>query len=166
MQVANWGGANDAFLGGAGSGPAPHNRPEGQAMFEPVFENLRKATEASIQMQQDLFKKWVALWPGVTQFPAVEGVPFTKFQKKWTEVVTELVKKQRETMEAQFGAGLRNIEEAFHLADVKDPEELRAKTVEFWQKSFDCLRHLYDVQVRDFQHAAAKWGELFTKGAA
>jgi hypothetical protein len=138
-------------------------------MFDQVFENLRKATEASIQVQQDLFKKWVSLWPGVPGMPAVPAVgtePFIKFQKKWTEFVGDVVKKQRETLETQFSAGLRNIEEAFHLADAKDPEELRAKTVELWQKSFECIRQLSDAQVRDFQAAVAKWTELMMKGAA
>jgi hypothetical protein len=138
-------------------------------MFEPVFENLRKATEATIQMQQDLFKKWVNFWPGVPGIPTIPAVgaePFIKFQKKWTEFIGEIVKKQRETLEAQFSAGLKNIEEAFKLADAKDPEELRTKTIELWQKSFECIRQLYDAQVRDFQAAVAKWTELVMKGAA
>jgi hypothetical protein len=107
-------------------------------MFDQVFENLRKATEASIQMQQDLFKKWASLWPGVPAPPAFGEAG--KFQKKWAETVGELVKKQRETLEAQFSAGLRNIEEAFHLPEAKDPEEMRAKAIELWRKSFECLR--------------------------
>ncbi len=138
-------------------------------MFDQVFENLRKATEASIQVQQDLFKKWVSLWPGVpgTQVVPPGGVePFLKFQKKWTEFVGEVVKKQRETLEVHFSAGLRNVEEAFHMAEAKDPEELRARTVELWQKSFEYIRQLYDAQVRDFQAAVAKWTELVMKGAA
>ena len=138
-------------------------------MFEPVFENLRKATEATIQMQQDLFRKWVSFWPGVPGIPTIPAVgaePFIKFQKKWTEFVGEIVKKQRETLEAQFSAGLKNIEEAFKLADVKNPEELRTKTIELWQKSFECIRQMYDSQVRDFLAAVAKWTELMMKGAA
>jgi hypothetical protein len=138
-------------------------------MFDQVFENLRKATEASIQVQQDLFKKWVNLWPGVPgvpMMPAVGTEAFIKFQKKWAEFVGDVVKKQRETLETHFSAGLRNIEEAFRLADAKSPEELRAKTVELWQKSFECIRQLYDAQVRDIQAAVAKWTELVIKGAA
>jgi hypothetical protein len=138
-------------------------------MFEPVFENLRKATEATIQMQQDLFKKWVSFWPGVPGMPAMPAVgaePFLKFQKNWTEFVGDVVRKQREALEAQFSTGLRNIEAAFRLADARDPEELRARTVELWQKSFECLRQLYDTQVRDFQAAVARWTELVMKGAA
>jgi hypothetical protein len=135
-------------------------------MFEQVFESLRKATETSIQMQQEMFKKWVSLWPMVPPSPPAAGEPVVKVQKKWAEFVGDLVKRQRETLEAQFSAGLRSLEEAFQLVKSKDPEELRARTVELWQKSFECLRQLYDAQVRDFQGAVSKWTELLGKGAA
>jgi hypothetical protein len=69
-------------------------------------------------------------------------------------------------MEAQFSAGMRTIEEAFKLGEVKAPEELRARTVELWQKSFDCLRQVCEAQMRDFQDAMAKWTEMMVKGAA
>lgn len=134
-------------------------------MFEQVFENLRKATDSTIQMQQELFKKWVSHWPTMPAATPTYGEPL-KFQKKFLEVMGDLIKKQRETLEAQFSAGLKNIEEAFHLAEAKDPEELRAKTIELWQKSFECLRQTYEAQVREFQTAATKWTELYMKGAA
>jgi hypothetical protein len=132
-------------------------------MFENVFDNLRKATDVTIEMQQELFKKWVSLFP--TAFPAPFSEPM-KIPKKWAEVVGELITKQRQALETQFSAGLRNIEEGFRVAQTKDPEELRAKTVELWQKTFDCLRQTYEAQTRDFQIAVGKWTELMTKGAA
>ena len=135
-------------------------------MFELVFESLKRATETTIQMQQEAFRKWATLWPGLPAVPGTFAEQAQKFQKKWAEFYEELLKKQRETLEAQFSAGLRNIEEAFRLADAKNPEELRTKTIELWQKSFECIRQLYDAQVRDFQAAVAKWTELVMKGAA
>jgi hypothetical protein len=133
-------------------------------MFEPVFESLRKATEATVEMQQELFNKWARLFPALPMVPAAyEPV---KFQKRCLEVITELTTKQHESLEAQFNAGVKTVEEAFRLCEAKDPEELRAKTVELWQKTFDCLRQVYDAQARDFQTAVVKWGELVTRGAA
>ena len=70
------------------------------------------------------------------------------------------------SLEAQFNAGVKTIEESFRLCEAKDPEELRARTVELWQKTFDSLRQVYDAQAKDFQTAVVKWGELVTKGAA
>jgi hypothetical protein len=134
-------------------------------MFDQVFEAVRKATDSAIVMQQELFNKWISLWPGVPISPAAVGEA-PKFQKKWVDAVGELIKKQREILETQFSTGVRSIEEAFHLAEAKDPEELRAKTVALWQKIFDCLRQTHESQVRDFQIAVSKWAEVLTKGAA
>jgi hypothetical protein len=149
---------------GAGSGPAATE--EGKAMFEKVYENLRAATESNIQLQQELFKKWMGFWLGAPGVADGNGEPFPRVQKKFAEFAAEVIKKQHETWLAQFNAGLKNIEEAFHLPEAKDPEELRTKTIELWKKSFNCLRETYEAQVRDFQATLTKWTELVTKSAA
>ena len=133
-------------------------------MFEPVFESLRKATDATVKMQQELFNKWTALFPALPMVPAAYEP--LKFQKRCVEVAAELTQKQRESLEGQFNNGVKTIAEAFRLCEAKDPEELRTRTVELWEKTFDSLRRVYDAQARDFQTAVVKWGELVTKGAA
>jgi len=135
-------------------------------MFEPVFDNLKKVTETTLRMQQEMFEKWVSLWPGVRPTQAAFAEPAQKFQKKWAEFYEEALKKQRDTLETQFKAGLKNIEEAFRLAEAKDPEELRARTTELWQKVFETLRQSSEAQLRDLQTFAGRWTELVTKGAA
>jgi hypothetical protein len=150
-------------LFGKARGRSPRSVLEESVMFEHVFDSLRTATEANVQMQQELFKKWMGMFPVV---PAAGGEPFPKLQKKWVEFVAGMVKKQRETMEAQFGAGLKHIEEAFRPAEIKEPEELRTKTIELWQKTFEYIRQAYEAQMRDFQAAVVKWTELMMKGAA
>jgi len=135
-------------------------------MFEPVFDNLKKVTETTLRMQQEMFEKWVSLWPGVRPTQAAFAEPAQKFQKKWAEFYEGALKKQRDTLETQFKAGLKNIEEAFRLAEAKDPEELRARTTELWQKVFETLRQSSEAQLRDLQTFAGRWTELVTKGAA
>jgi hypothetical protein len=132
-------------------------------MFAAVLENMGKISGATAQMQHELFKKWFSLWPGVPGFP---GYPtgwteqVQKVQKKWVEVVGELLRRQRETVEAQFKAGQANIEKAFQIGEAKTPEELRAKTIELWQKCFEAVRQSSEAQVRDFTVAIEKWFEL------
>jgi hypothetical protein len=135
-------------------------------MFEKVFENLQRATEATVQAQQEMFRKWVSLTTGVPPVSSAWGEQGPKFQKKWNETVAELVKKQRESLEAQFSAGLQNMEESFRLAEAKDPEEFRAKMLELWSKSFDYLRQTAESQLRQFQTAMEKWTEIVTKNEA
>ena len=135
-------------------------------MFELVFDSLKKATEVCLQTQQETFKRWMGAWPGVPKGPGPIPEQVHKFQKKWAEFYEETLKKQREAIEVQFKAGLKYIEDAFRLAESKDPAELRAKTIELWQKTFECLRQTYEAQTRDFQNAVGKWTELVARGKA
>jgi len=128
-------------------------------MLEAVFDTLRKATDSTMQMQQEFFKKCIGVAPAALPVAPPLGDP-TKFPKKWAEIAAELFHKQRESMEAQFSTGLRNIEEAFRLAEAKDPEELRARTIELWRKTFELLRQTYEARAHEFQEAVAKWPEL------
>jgi len=120
-------------------------------MFEQAFDTLRQATDSTLQLQQDMFRKWSSQWPGAPAVPPVWTEKFQKFQKNWQEVVAELLKKNHETLEAHFKSGLKNIEEAAQLGKIKDPEEFRAKLIELWHKSFDYLSQVSQTQLRNSQ---------------
>jgi hypothetical protein len=135
-------------------------------MFDQVFESLRKATEETVKFQQELFKKWVGLWPTYPVLPSSWTGKMQEFQKKWTDTVNDLLRRQRETTEAQFAVGLQNIEKAFQLCEAKTEEEIRAKTIELWQNCFLSLRQAFETQTRDFQAAMSKWMEFTSKSAA
>jgi hypothetical protein len=111
-----------------------------------------------------MVKKWIGLWPGL---PAVPAVPeqMQQVQKKWAETVGELLKKQRVSTEALFKAGVENLEKAFQGGEVKTPEEMRAKTLELWQKCFEGMRQAWEAQIRDFQMVVARFTEMMTKAA-
>jgi len=132
-------------------------------MFIPVLESMSKITEATVGMQQEMFKRWFSFWPGVPtvpSYPRVSGEQVQQFQKKWAETVTELLKRHRETVETQFKAGQQNIETVFQLGEAKNPEELRARSLELWQKCIEAVRQTSEAQTRDFQVAVEKWFEL------
>jgi hypothetical protein len=135
-------------------------------MFEQIFETMRKATETNVRMQQELFQRWTALWPGSqAPPPALPAGQAEGFRKKWAEAVNELIKRQRQTQEEQFAAGLKQIEQAFKFAEVKDIETLRARTLELWRQTFQLLQQSYVAQVRDFHDALGTWAEMLTKAA-
>jgi hypothetical protein len=125
-------------------------------MFQNVVENFRQATEATIHLQQEMFKKWISLWP-VSPVPGPWGDQGKEFQKKWAETMSDLVKRQAELTETQFKAGLANIEQAFKLAEAKTPEDFRAKSLELWQQCFDSLRMVNEAQLRGFEAVMEKW---------
>jgi hypothetical protein len=135
-------------------------------MFDKVIESLRTATEQTVQLQQEMFKKWVSLFPSLPDASNPWTGQAQQFQKKWAETVKDLLKRQRETAETQFAAGLQNIEKTFQLCDAKTAEELRAKTSELWQQCFNSIRQAFEAQLRDCQTAMVKCVELMTKAEA
>jgi hypothetical protein len=129
-------------------------------MFDQVYQSLQKANEATLLMQQEMFRKWFSLWPGMPMATAYSAEKYQEFQRKWAAAVNEMFKKRREAVEVQFKAGLENIEKAFALGEAKTPEELRARTLELWKKCFESIRQGYDFQMQDYQTAFEKWCEL------
>jgi hypothetical protein len=141
-------------------------RGKGTVMFTEVYDNFRQATEATVQLQQEMFKTWINLWPGVPVASKAWPEQVQQFHRKWAESVGEILKRQREVTAAHFKAGLANIERTFQLAESKTPEELRAKTLELWKKCFDDLRQLHEAQLRGFEFALDKWADLTAKATA
>jgi hypothetical protein len=138
---------------------------EARIMFMPVLESMGKITGATVEFQQEMFKKWFSMFPGapgVPAFPAAYGEKVQQLQKRWAEIVSDLIRRQRESVEAQFKAGQQNIEKAFQIGEAKNPDELRARTLELWQKCFEAVRQASEAQVRDFTVAIEKWVELMT----
>jgi hypothetical protein len=152
-------------------------------MFDMILENYRKATESTLKLQQDMLRNWTMQWPqtfGAQMFglPMMGGPAPTSAmpgsawleqmssaQKKWAETVTDMLNKHRESLDAQYKAGIRTIEEAFKVSEAKDPAQFRRLTEELWRQSFDCLKTVAESQMRDVQAAMQKMYEVASKTA-
>ena len=53
-------------------------------MFDQFFESFRKASESSLQAQQDLLKSWQLQWPP-SAFGSAAATDWTDVQKRWLE---------------------------------------------------------------------------------
>lgn len=147
-------------------------------MFDMILENYRKAAESTMKVQQDMLRNWTMQWPQMfgshTFFPLAGGTPaampggalleqFSEAQKKWAETVTEMLNKHRESLDAQYKAGIRTIEDAFKVGEAKDPQQFQRLTEELWKHSFECLKTVAESQMRDVQAAMQKWYEVASK---
>jgi len=157
-------------------------------MFDMILENYRKATESTMKLQQDVLRNWTMQWTqmlpqmfGAQTFglPSVGGpasgsaMPgaawleqLSDAQKKWGETVTDMLNKHHESLDAQYKAGIRTIEEAFKVSEAKDPQQFRRLTEELWKKSFECLKSVAESQSRDVQAAMQKFYEVASKSAS
>jgi hypothetical protein len=115
-------------------------------MFAPVMNSRGKFTGAMVS---------------ATSLKACEE-QIQWFQKWWVQTVRELLRGQRETVEAQFEASQQYIEKAFQIGEARSAEEVRARTLELWQKGFETVRQVSEAQARDFTVAIKKWGELIS----
>ena len=150
-------------------------------MFDVILENYRKATESTMKLQQDMLRSWTGQFFGGQSFgfPLVGGpvsgsaLPggalleqLSAAQKKWGETVTEMLNKHRESLDAQYRAGIKTIEDAFKVGEAKDPQQFRRLTEELWRQSFECLKTVAESQMRDVQSAMQKWYDTASKTAA
>ncbi len=132
-------------------------------VFEEVFDNVRKAAEANLKMQQEIFRQWTTMWPGMPTPQSIWVDKMRDFQKQWGNTVTDLAKKHKATMDRQYDAALESLDDALRLAEAKTPEELRKRTEQLCRKTIDCVREISEAQVKEMQDAARKWTELMTK---
>jgi hypothetical protein len=140
-------------------------------MYEQVLESMRKATESSLRMQQDVLQQWSALWPGLPGpglpgLPSAQGVWMDKvleFRRQWSNAVSDLAHKHRNTVDRQYQAALEALDEALRVGETSNPEEYRKRTDQFCRKALECMREASEAQIKEYQEAMGKLSELVAK---
>jgi hypothetical protein len=135
----------------------------GSQLFEEVFQNVRKAAEVGLKLQQDAFQQWTSLWPGEATSQPAWVDRMRKFHSQWCETVSSLAAKHREVLDQQYQATVESLDTALKVTESSNPEEFRRRSEQFCRKAVDCMRDVSESQVREFQDSAAKWTKLVTK---
>jgi hypothetical protein len=95
-------------------------------MFDQVFDHFRKATQTTMQAQQDLFRQWMSQWPTfqmAPQAPSGRVSEQARFdQKQWAEHVPSLMMRHCEALDALYRAGIKTIEDALRTTEARSPE--------------------------------------------
>jgi hypothetical protein len=141
------------------------SKPAGGAMFDEVFQNIRKAAEANLTMQQELLSQWSTLWPGVPAPQSAWIKQMQRFGSKWGEAVAEVARKHRAVIDRQYSAALESLEAALCVSEATTPEEYRRRSEQLCRKSLECVREVAESQVEEFQDAVTKITDLLTKTA-
>jgi hypothetical protein len=138
-------------------------------VYEQVLENMRKATESSLRMQQDALQQWTALWPGLPGLPGLPSVQAVwmdkvlEFRRQWSNTVSDLAHKHRNTLDRQYQAALEALDEALRVGETSSPEEYRKRTDQFCRKALECMREVSEAQIKEYQEAMNKLSELVAK---
>ena len=145
-------------------------------MFDMILESYGKAAESTLKLQREMLRDWMMQWsPIETQAiglpstgtstsasatPAAAGLEqLSTAQTKWAEAVTDLLKRHRETLDEQYRAGIRALDDAFRVGEAKDPEQFRRLSEELWRTSFETLKTAVASQMHDIQLVMQNWYE-------
>ncbi len=150
-------------------------------MLDKMLDTYSKAVESTLKLQQEMLGKltdeWAPAQPKVREprpaAPPSTGSPppaeaaleqFELAQKKWAELVKEMLNRHRETLDEQYKAGIRLLDDAFRAGEVKDPEQFRRFSEELWQRSLKTLETAVGSHLHDVQAVVQKWFEATSAG--
>jgi hypothetical protein len=121
-------------------------------MFDQLVDGVRKASESSLHLQQEMFRNWTRMFlsapPGAAS-PA--GEADRAAQKRWMELGLEVLDKHRAAIDTTYRAGIQLIEQTFQLADAKSGDDYRKVVEQLWHRLFDLQKEQAESQFRDFQ---------------
>src|SRR5271166_2252431 len=87
-------------------------------------------------------------------------------QRKSAEAVADMLKRHQETLDEEFRAGIRAIDDAFRVGEAKNPEQFQRMSEELWRRNCEILKTAVASQVHDVQSVMQKWYEAACLGAA
>ncbi len=127
-------------------------------MVDQIFDSFRKASESSLQMQQEMLRFWTDRW-GAVPAAATAGDAARNVQKKWLELGVDLLDKHRASLDSTYSAGIQLIEQAFRATDARSPDDYRRLSEELWRKLFETYKSQSEAQWNAFQQWSAKSAE-------
>jgi len=134
-------------------------------MFDQLIEGFRKASESSLQMQQEVFKNWTRMFSGPANEATAQADWGRGAQRRWLELGIEMLHRHRETLDATYRSGIQIIEQTFHVAEAKTEDDYRRLVEELWRKLFDLQKEQSQNQIRDFQNFYEKSAALVQENA-
>ena len=128
-------------------------------MFDQLFENFRRASESSLQTQQEMFKQWAQQWPSPSLNGGGGGASdqARAIQKRWKEVATNALQEHHEVVDASYRSGIQVIEQAFRISEAKSPEDHRRLMEDLWRKTSEIFKQQGEAQLRQFKKVAEQW---------
>jgi hypothetical protein len=140
--------------------------PMEKAMFDQIFDTVRKSSESSLQMQQDLMKYWSQQWSTPQAGAGATSPDWGRsFQKRWVELALEILNRHRESLDATYKVAIQVLEQSAHVSDAKSTEEYRRLVEDVSRKLFETLKEQSETQFGDLQKWTARSFEMMQKAA-
>ena len=135
-------------------------------MLNQLYEDFSKASESTLQMQQEMLRAWTQQWLSVPQSAGISAEMARALEKRWIELAIEMFNKHKETLESTYASGIQAIEQTFRLSEAKSSEEYRRMLEELWLQSFRFSMDRSAAQLHEFRNWAEKSFEMAQRAAA
>jgi hypothetical protein len=135
-------------------------------MFDQFMDGIRRASESSFQMQQEMFRQWTRLFTSMPAMPTGVGGDWGRAsQKRWVDLGVEMMHKHREALDTTYKAGIEIIQQSFTVGEARSAEDYRRMMEDLWRKLFELQKQQAESQFRDFQTLYDKSATLVQEGA-
>ncbi|MGA8743185.1 MAG: hypothetical protein WB561_18500 [Terracidiphilus sp.] len=135
-------------------------------MLNQLFEDFSKASESSLQMQQEMLKMWTQQWLSSSHSTGVSAEWARTFEKRWIELAIEMLNRHKEGLESTYSSGIQTIEQTFRLSEAKSSDEYRRMVEGLWQQLLKTSMDQSEAQLREFRKFTEKSFETAQKAAA
>lgn len=130
-------------------------------MFEQIFDSVRKASESSVQLQQEMLKQWSQNWMTMPSGATGSATDWGRgFQKRWADLTLELLNKHRESLDAMYTSAISIVEQSFRVSEARSADDYRRLVEDLSRKLFELFKEQSEAQFRDFQKWSAKSAEI------
>jgi hypothetical protein len=121
-------------------------------MFEELVDGVRRASESTLQLQQEMFGNWTRQWLSAAPSGAApQAGENGAAQKRWFELGLEMLHKHRETLDSTYRSAIQLLETAMHLPEAKSGEDYRKTVEELSRKVFDLQKEQAERRYGDLQ---------------
>jgi hypothetical protein len=136
-------------------------------MSDQMFDTFHKASESWMKMQQDLFQTGgPSSFFSPSQGPGLSGEWARTAQKRYINLATEILERQRESFDALFKSTITLLQQTSQISESKSPEDYRRATEDLWRKWFESVKSHSETQFRDVQTFAGKSLEIVQSAQA
>jgi hypothetical protein len=135
-------------------------------MIDQIIENFRRASESSLQMQQEAFKQLAQQWSGLAPgAPGASAEWSGNIHKRSIDLTIESLNRNCESLESMYRSGISVVEQALRVSEAKSPEDYRRMVDELWRKLFTTFKEQSEVQLREFRRWAETMFEMVPRPA-
>lgn len=133
-------------------------------MFDQIFESFRKASESSLQMQQDVFKQWTQQWQAAPTSATGASTEWARdLQKRWVDLTLEMLNDHRTSLDNAYKSAIQAVEQTFRVSEAKSPEDYRKVAEDLGRKLFETFKQQSETQFREFQKWSERTAEMVQK---